>query len=306
MVQLLRERDLPNLQSSLFESVITTTSQTSSAGATTSSVATPTSIPVLTSTVYVLEITPPAARDNPFIYHTGNMPDGTVFIAVGAIVGLIFIAILIWWCITTFISYRNTKEANALLNQHTYYNLEKAPLNDHPFNNDNNSNNNNRIVSDSSSMGKSNTDSYEFEEKYLHRDMAFDNGENDFEFGLRPEHQPFSIIQPDINSNSNNNMYFRQSLFISPTLQMAQRSQDIYQTPRRNSAISLDRPELTASPERKKKARSKHKRNQSSLGLLSASPSKSQLDLSTKANHRKSASVYLNDMLSGSIDSSNI
>ena len=36
-------------------------------------------------------------------------PRGTVFIAVGACVGAIFVAILIWWAISTYISHQNTK-----------------------------------------------------------------------------------------------------------------------------------------------------------------------------------------------------
>ncbi|CAL9727818.1 hypothetical protein MOUN0_B01112 [Monosporozyma unispora] len=280
MVKLLMERDLPGLDKlSKAISITATTSRVQS-----------TNIPVSTSTVYVPEIVPPSPHNNPFIYHASNVPDGTVFIAVGAIVGAIFLGIFIWWCVTTFVSYRNTKNATDLLTQHNYsYVVEKQPLNK--------SNNNNRIISDSSSMGKSTSDEYELEEKYLH--PSLDNA-NDLEFGINGVEQ-FNIIQHD---NTNN---YRNSLFISPTLQMQQQSNNNpYMTPRHNSMVSLDKPALTASPERKKKSKAKHKRNQSSLGLLSASPSKSAIDLSTTKGHRKSASVYLDNMLADSLDNTNI
>lgn len=260
--------------------------------------------PVSTSTIYVAAITPPVADNNPFIYHTGSTPDGTVFIAMGCIVGAIFFIIFTWWCLTTYISYKNTKEANKLLNHNAlYYSIEKQPLTNGKNNGKNNVDiNANRIPSNSSSFGKMGCEDYEFEEKYLNRF-------NDLEFGLNQDtathtlnqhhyhqpqrqQQPFSVIQSD--------MGCRNSLFISPTLQLSQRTEDIYQTPTKNTAanseIVLDKPTLTASPERiNRHMRNKHRRNQSSLGRLSASPSKSQIELSNQ--HHKSASMYLEDIL---------
>lgn len=260
---------------------------------------------VSTSTIYVAAITPPTANNNPFIYHAGSMPDGTVFIAVGCIVGAIFFTIFTWWCFTTYISFRNTKEANRLLNNNTlYYSMEKQPLTNRKSNGKNNiDTNGNRIISDSSSLERMSREDYEFEEKYLNRS-------DDLEFGLQEDpttaildhhrysqqqqqqQQPFSVIQSDLGC--------RNSLFISPTLQLSQRTDDMYQTPTKNtgmnSEIVLDKPSLTASPERiKRYMRNKHRRNQSSLGKLSASPSKSQIELPN--HHHKSASMYLEDIL---------
>lgn len=283
------ERDLPGL--------VSITSSRAMAAASTS-------IPVSTSTVYVPEIIPPSPQSNPFIYHASNMPDGVVFIAVGSIVGAIFFAIAIWWCIATVISYRNTKAANDILTHNDYtYVVEKQPL--AKANNNNNINSNNRIISDSSSMGNFASNEYELEEKYLYpntnnnSNSIYHDDDNDLQFGV----EQFNAIQPE---NTYNN--YRNSLFISPTLQMQSgnnnnNNNNPYMTPRRNSTVMLDKPTLAASPERKKKKnKSKHKRNQSSLGLLSASPSKSAIDLSTTRGHRKSASVYLDNMLTDSID----
>lgn len=310
------KRGLPSLNT-LTTTTITTTTTTSNS-ITSATIVTTTSIgnsaiidptktsniSVSTSTVYVAAITPPTADNNPFIYHTGSMPDGTVFIAMGCIVGVIFFTIFTWWCLITYISYRNTKEANRLLNHNTlYYSMEKQPLTNGKNNGKNSvDTNTNRIISDSSSLGKVSREDYEFEEKYLNRNDDLESGLQEDtttatldDHHLHPQQQqliPFSVIQSD--------MGCRNSLFISPTLQLSQRTEDMYQTPTKNtetnSEIVLDKPTLTASPERiNRHMRSNHRRNQSSLGRLSASPSKSQIELPN--NHHKSASMYLEDIL---------
>lgn len=281
------QKDLPKLE----QFTTTTTTDTTSTSIETTKTS---NVVVSTSTVYIAPITPPSANNNPFIYHTGSLPNGTVFIAVGSVVGAIFLTIFVCWCLSTYTSYRNTKEVNN--HNSFYYSVEKHPLN--------NSIDRHRIISDSSSMGKLSREDYEPEEKYFkgYDDLESRPHEEDTTTSInldqqQQQQQPFSVIHSD--------MGCRNSLFISPTLQLAQRTAEdvtMYHTPtkntRSNQEMLLDKPTLTASPERiNRHLRSKHRRNQSSLGRLSASPSKSQIDLSGQHHHNKSASMYLEDIL---------
>ncbi|CAI2036628.1 hypothetical protein SEUBUCD650_0I00620 [Saccharomyces eubayanus] len=62
-----------------------------------------------TSSSILSSITPPSKNGNPYIIGTSSVPSGTVFIIVGAIVGAIFLAILVWWTMVTYSSHRLTK-----------------------------------------------------------------------------------------------------------------------------------------------------------------------------------------------------
>ncbi|CAI4065275.1 hypothetical protein N7582_002934 [Saccharomyces uvarum] len=79
-----------------------------------------------TSSSFTSSITPPSINGNPYIIGTSSVPSGTVFIIVGAIVGAIFLAILVWWTMVTYSSHKLTKsvqdyESKMFSSQHTQY-----------------------------------------------------------------------------------------------------------------------------------------------------------------------------------------
>lgn len=269
----------------------------------------------MTTSVVASTIKPPTADNNPFIYKSGNLPDGTVFIAVGAIAGFIFVCLIIWWSITKYLSQRYSKLTSKYYNNHNDNLVFKEWK---PKSNAKNS----RILSDSSSMGteKSSNYYYDLEEKHLSKNKSTHNvinGNNekintnemklDNPFSLRASFDP---IQNDSIGYPNNK---RNSLFISPTLQITQHqtgsnttdtsminmqkntdrnsvlslisNKDEYDSTNDNDEIdNLKKPERLASPERQKKLRersykrdSPHKRNGSQLNFYS-SPSRMNLN----------------------------
>ncbi|CAI4039649.1 hypothetical protein SMKI_09G0560 [Saccharomyces mikatae IFO 1815] len=77
-----------------------------------------------TSSSIIPNITPPSKNGNPYILDSSSMPNGTVFIIVGAIAGAIFLAILLWWVMVTYSSRRLTRsvqdyESKMFSTQHT-------------------------------------------------------------------------------------------------------------------------------------------------------------------------------------------
>lgn len=57
-------------------------------------------------------IVPPSADNNPYILGKSKHPDGTVFIAVGTLVGFIFLALLVRWVTLSVLSRRNAKRSS--------------------------------------------------------------------------------------------------------------------------------------------------------------------------------------------------
>ncbi|CAI4064457.1 hypothetical protein SKDZ_09G0530 [Saccharomyces kudriavzevii ZP591] len=117
----INKRGLPKLTTA---STATTASSTSiiTSAVSSSSSALPSSNS--TSSSVIPSITPPSKNGNPYIIDSGSMPNGTVFIIVGAIAGAIFLAILLWWIIVTYSSHRLTKsvqdyESKMFSTQHT-------------------------------------------------------------------------------------------------------------------------------------------------------------------------------------------
>lgn len=303
---------------------VTTHSNTLSATATTTTLSSTTSKP---TSLVASTIQPPSAENNPFIYRSRNLPDGTVFIAVGAVAGFIFLCIIIWWSVTKYLSQRYSKLTSKYYNNH----------NDNFVFKDWNPNNNGkpfRILSDSSSMGTDKSDYvYVVDEKYHSGNNNSNNKNNNTNKDGKVNDEitnidssfvsqaPFTPIQNEYYNNYYNNYPHntRNSLFISPTLQITQQQQNgssmttsnsmvnMQQNVNRNSVLSLisnsdelddnpdntennfRKPERLASPERQKKLRersykrdSPHKRNGSQLNFKS-SPSK--LDFKSGGNH---------------------
>jgi len=263
-------------------------------------------------------------------------PRGTVFIAVGACVGGIFLAIFVWWAISTYISHQNTKYNGQLTgnNGRNIYNsnnnYNNASFGHRPQNSlmtqitassysDNNSSNfeqedekistNGRISGKTSlfNLTRSNT-----REPFIDDDISVGYWE--------PEQQVFNVIQDDAFGYNN-----RSSLFISPTLEVSQKQT---QYKRRNSRFgnldntmnegdfstlsvdstflegNIDKPTRAASPERKKKISEDihyHTRNKSSMGLTLTSSTPPSPTKNASQRHKKTPSMYLEDMLTDNI-----
>ncbi|CAI4962962.1 BBT_HP_G0011360.mRNA.1.CDS.1 [Saccharomyces cerevisiae] len=128
------KRGLPKLTTSTSSTTIASSSSTITSVASSSS-----SLPLLsnsTSSSIIPSITPPSRNGNPYILDSGDMPNGTVFIVVGGIAGVIFLAILLWWVITTYSSHRLTRsvqdyESKMFSTQHTQF-YGDSPYMDYP------------------------------------------------------------------------------------------------------------------------------------------------------------------------------
>ncbi|KAG0667860.1 hypothetical protein C6P45_005274 [Maudiozyma exigua] len=277
-------------------------------------------------------ITPPSPEGNPHILQMVDIPPrGTVFIAVGACVGAIFVAILIWWAISTYISHRNTKH-----NGQNIYNDNGNVINSGSYDGRFGHRQQNSLVSQftSSTYSDNNSSNFEKDEEKVNSseristtrslfnltrnttrepfldDISFDYNE--------PEQETFNVIQNDSFMYNNN----RSSLFISPTLEVSQQQQarngtlidtsniyngDDFSMMSTDSLVidnDINKPRRAASPERKKKVREDihyHMRNKSSLGLgandsLPSSPTKNN-----SQRHKKTPSMFLDDMLTDDI-----
>ncbi|SMN18627.1 similar to Saccharomyces cerevisiae YNL058C Putative protein of unknown function [Maudiozyma saulgeensis] len=292
---------------------------------------------VSSSSIVTPTITPPSPNGNPHIAQMIDLPPrGTVFIAVGACVGAIFLAIFVWWAISTYISHQNTKyngqltynhggdvhNSNSNYNNggfgHRHQNSLMTQITSSSYS-DNNSSNfeqdeektpaSGRVSGKTSifNLARSNT-----REPFIDDDVSFDYCE--------PEQQVFNVIQDEAFGYNN-----RSSLFISPTLEVSQK-QAQYQ--RRNSRFgnldnainegdfstlsvdstflegNIDKPKRAASPERKKKIREDihyHTRNKSSLGLNGTGSTPPSPTKNGNQRHNKTPSMYLEDMLTDDI-----
>lgn len=76
------------------------------------------------------EITSPSSYYNHLsvAYKSNARRYNIFFFAVGSIVFTIFSTISIWWCLTTYNSFINTKEINRLLNHNSRYISMEKPL----------------------------------------------------------------------------------------------------------------------------------------------------------------------------------
>lgn len=61
------------------------------------------------TTYSIPQITPPPIDGNPFVWQSSELPIGIVFIIVGSIVGFIIIFVLSWFTYTNYVSHNNTK-----------------------------------------------------------------------------------------------------------------------------------------------------------------------------------------------------
>lgn len=281
-----------------------------------------------TSSSYTATVTPPSPSGNPNIFHSDSRPDGTVFIAVGSIVGVIIAALFLWWIITNVISRRIARKA-------LYGGLESqskghgsSPL-EYSYGDD----------KDMFLPLRGLPDAYE-ERASRSKSRLFVNGGGSDKSNLRdstswdslPEFQPDAHdLNPveKVNAIQDNvfNHYKRNSLFVSPVMEVLQQQQQ-QQTNRSRATESendsktclsssltppsgeLNRPERAASPERKLKktpGNDYHKRNGSTLGITPVDSSVSQSNIASsdsstnkKNGHRKQVpSMYLEDMLEG-------
>lgn len=321
---LLSKRGLPKLTATNSSKVVSsTTSYIQSTSATSNS-----SISLLDSSSFLSSsssiatptISPPSPNGNPYIINIATMPPrGTVFIAVGACVGAIFLAILVWWAISSYISHKNAKYSKG-----TYYNqMDYGRYKMHTHQNS--------VVSQitESTYSDNNSSNFDQDEKKFFMDnksrrsifnLKSNNRAEEFNDDMisininEPEHLRFNAIQDNTIGYNN-----RKSLFISPTLEVTQhqhqkslsRNSDIQyimdegnqSTLSLDSAFEeedLDRPSRAASPERKKKNREDyhyHARNQSSLGLIGTDSTPSSPTKKGNPFNNKFPSMYLDDML---------
>lgn len=129
------KRGLPKLTTASSSTTTTSPTSTITSAASSSSSSSLLSSNSTTSSI-TSSITPPSKNGNPYILDSGNMPNGTIFIIVGAIAGAIFLAILLWWVITTYSSHRLTRsvqdyESKMFSTQHTQF-YGDSPYMDYP------------------------------------------------------------------------------------------------------------------------------------------------------------------------------
>ncbi|CAI4725735.1 CNT_collapsed_G0046930.mRNA.1.CDS.1 [Saccharomyces cerevisiae] len=214
-------RDLPTL--------VTTTTSSTALSKPTSSVVSETSsksLPSLTSSAFstssgatssssliVASITPPSTAGNPFILNAADKPNGTVYIAVGAVIGAIFISILIWWLVSSYLSRRFTMTnsyANDSKNLYRGHHKHSSSIQSNPFD-----------INDEKSYMQDDWDSMSQLESSQYEDAA----------------SPFNPIQDPFTDN-------RRSLFISPTLQVSQYEKSHSRHQSKDTNIFIDDPSL--------------------------------------------------------------
>ena len=213
---------------------------------------------------------------------------------MGAVIGAIFISILIWWLVSSYLSRRFTMTnsyANDSKNLYRGHHKHSSSLQSNPFD-----------INDEKSYMQDDWDSMSQLESSQYEDAA----------------SPFNPIQDPFTDS-------RRSLFISPTLQVSQyeKSHSRHQSKDTNIFIddpslyvgtyleeeeeerklNLNRPQRAASPERKEKKINSmegyHKRNQSSLGLIPVASATSNTSSPKKAHKRQAPSMFLDDVLNG-------
>ena len=268
-------------------------------------------------TTPVMEL--PSAKGNPNIW-SSNKPTGTVFIAVGSAAGFIFLALLVWFIINTWMSYSQAKQLKK------FNNMEKQFQN--PFIDD---------IDFSSGGGYYKAD----EDISTYKDTPVptkNGGNNSFTPYKRASHSMIRLLggstddgfgggTPSSIGNTNlgsmnplervdaidaANTGVRKSLYISPTMEvMNQQRRSTLFNNLNQSAVSIDTPEMmeptrTVSPERRTY---KHEKSKSSLSklvdstidLTASTTLDNQKRQGRSKGHNKSSSitpsVYLDNML---------
>lgn len=270
---------------------------------------------------YSATVTPPSAARNPNIWNPHHKPDGTVFIAVGSIVGAMFLGMILWSMITSHLSRRTAKRS-----------LREDKYRGHDRNGSGFYDNG----EDKEMLGTLYSSDYgEMEEKRKKSRLNLLSGVSRLRDSSSSETLPAfdpEWLEPTAQETFNPiqdtfTRYNRNSLFISPTIEVAQK-QNLLQgqrsrleKPYNHSSVSasslsssdenvltlshpLNKPERAASPERKEKKVpvGYHKRNKSSLGLTPVSSSQASNndanDRRPRGSHKKQTpSMYLEDIL---------
>ncbi|CAI4050132.1 hypothetical protein SKDZ_14G2630 [Saccharomyces kudriavzevii ZP591] len=291
-------RDLPKLATTTASSTAVTRSTSNVASQTTSNnlpslAASVSSSKTLSSSIIVPTITPPSTLGNPFILNAANKPNGTVYIAVGAVISAVFFSIFMWWLVSKYLARRSTITASCAKDSNICYrghHKHTSSLQSNPFDLDD-------------------------EKAYMHEDWDSTSQLESSQY--EDTVSPFNPIQDPFTDNG-------RSLFISPTLQVSQyekshsrhqsKNTDIllddpylyagdYTREEEEEKLGLNRPQRAASPERKEKKINSmegyHKRNQSSLGLIPVTSATSNTSSPKKAHKRQAPSMFLDDVLNG-------
>lgn len=250
-------------------------------------------------------IVPPSADNNPYILGKSKHPDGTVFIAVGTLVGFIFLALLVRWVTLSVLSRRNAKRSSYEPTDRDFVYQQGSTNYENPFLLDEEKLSYDGGLLDEklrksqlnitgshhhfNSITSKSIDSENQEECREYHQGGYITDDDDNFMGA-VDHARFNPIQDHIPSYYNN----RKSLFISPTLELKQNLDpnplsnlnDPFRDGRNVSRISIAtyntvdddvddlllRPERSASPERKPRQspirEGYHKRNKSSLGMI--------------------------------------
>ncbi|QID87718.1 hypothetical protein GRS66_010400 [Saccharomyces pastorianus] len=296
-------RDIPKLTSTTASSTTVSASASEIASHTTSK-----SLPSLntalsssktsSSSLIAPTITPPSTLGNPFILNAAHKTNGTVYIAVGAIIGAIFVSIFIWWLYSSYLARRSAINVSYPNDSKSFYkghHKHTSSLQNNPFD-----------INDEKSFMQDDWDSISQLES---------NEENV---------SPFNPIQDPFADN-------RRNLFISPTLQVSQHEKGHSRHQSRDTIssfiddkslyignymenqedeedeeerkLNLNRPQRAASPERKEKKTNSmkgyHKKNKSSLGLIPVASATSNTSSPKKAHKRQAPSMFLDDILNG-------
>lgn len=303
-------RALPSMTGSFAQSASTTPSKTSSHTSKTS---------------YSAVVTPPSADGNPNVWSSHHLPDGLIYIIVGGAAGAIFILILLWYAISRYMSRRIAKKTmyesgiqwrdapgGGLYERSDEKELYQSLMD--PSDKNDLRPKKSLIGLLGGGNGLTSSTSYD----------TLPDADIDEDLIGGQYQERFNPVQDFVPSH-----FPRSSLFISPTLEVVQQNQQSKNVGRmnhfQNSSVTslpsasesssnlLDRPERTASPERKPKAYGRyHQRNRSSMGVSenprSHSPSKSGSSLvdmedpgynNTKKHGAAAPSKFLNNLLEG-------
>ncbi|QLL31446.1 hypothetical protein HG536_0B03090 [Torulaspora globosa] len=303
--------EIEGVVKALPELTTTSTSASASASATGSETAS-------TTTQYSVTVTPPSAAGNPNVWHN-HKPDGTVFIVVGSIVGATILGMILWSVITSHLSRRNAKKSFRE-DQYRRHNRGGSALYD--------SGDDKELTPGlyGSEYGETGEKSRRSRLSLLGNGSRLrESNSSESVPGYEPEwlepvgQETFNPIQDPFTR------YNRNSLFISPTIEVAQKPNllpsqrsRLLEKPYHQSSLSatsllssdeinstLNKPERAASPERKGKkgVSGHHKRNKSSIGLTPANSSSSSSNDNTNdrrprgGHHKQTPSMYLEDML---------
>lgn len=250
-------------------------------------------------------ITPPSIKGNPHIW-SSNKPSGTVFIAVGSIVGFIFLVIVLAYVISAYISRRQTDKLRYESVDHEFHSHVNGPAS--------------KVNLFSKRIPRE--DSYDSEKagflskaaqtpqsRSVARLLDMQEPER-MSPGLTHHDSTTSLAQEFYSSiQDQNTAQNRKSLFISPTVEVInqQRKSMLLQN-LGNSTTSLisepgtdlNRPERAASPSRKAPHQSRNKTSLSSaltsVKSRSTSPGKGSLR-EKPLDRAKIPSAYLEKML---------